>query len=194
MKKIFTIVEFILLISILNFTGFYLTIMGGVFFLIPTDHELLNFKNKEASIILSENGIELGKYYEENRVNIQYRNIPDHLSHALIAAEDERFYIHKGIDLKSLFRVLVKSILLNNKNTGGGSTITQQLVKNMYPRNKSIMFSMQINKIKEIVVSNKMENLFSKEKILTMYLNTVPFGNETYGIGNASSFYFSKHP
>ena len=102
--------------------------------------ELLNFKNAEASSVLSEEGELIGKYFFENRTNISYPEIPLHLKNALIATEDVRFYEHKGIDTRSFLRVLLKTIMLNDRSSGGGSTITQQLAKNMYGRKKRGLF------------------------------------------------------
>ncbi len=102
--------------------------------------ELLNYKNSEASLVLSEEGELLGKFFFENRTNISLEKIPVHLRNALIATEDVRFYEHKGTDTRSFFRVLVKSIMLNDRSSGGGSTITQQLAKNMFGRKKKGLF------------------------------------------------------
>ena len=104
----------------------------------------------------------------------------------LIATEDFRFYEHKGIDSRSLFRVFFKSILLNNRSSGGGSTISQQLAKNMFGRKNSGPFSILVIKTKEAILAHRLEKTFSKEEILTLYLNTVSFGENIFGIETAS--------
>lgn len=153
---------------------------------------LINFKNDQASLVLAENGELIGKYYSENRTNVSYKQIPTHLINALIATEDVRFFEHKGNDTRSLFRVLVKTIFLNDRSAGGGSTITQQLVKNIYGRKHRYPFSIIVYKIREAKIASRLEKVYSKEEILTMYLNTVPFGENVYGIEAASMRFFSK--
>ncbi len=96
--------------------------------------ELLSYKNATASKVLSVEGELIGKFYTENRTNVSYSQIPPYLINALVATEDARFFEHKGVDTRSLFRVLFKTILAGNKSSGGGSTITQQLAKNMFGR------------------------------------------------------------
>jgi penicillin-binding protein 1A len=154
--------------------------------------ELLNFRNSAASRVLSEEGELLGKYFFENRTNISFGQIPEHLKDALIATEDVRFYEHKGTDTRSFFRVLVKSIMLNDRSSGGGSTITQQLAKNMYGRKKTGLFPVLSSKFREIKMARRLEKVFSKDEILTLYLNTVSFGENVYGIEAASARFFNK--
>ncbi|MCK7538266.1 MAG: transglycosylase domain-containing protein [Marinilabiliales bacterium] len=133
-----------------------------------------------------------GKFYSQNRTEIPYDQIPRHLSGALVATEDARFYDHSGIDSKSLFRVLVKTILFNDPSSGGGSTITQQLAKNMYGRKDYLILSLFLNKTREALLARRIEKVFTKEEILTLYLNTVSFGENLYGIEAASLRYFNK--
>jgi penicillin-binding protein 1A len=155
-------------------------------------NELLNFKNAEASKVLSEDGDLLGKYFYENRTNISFGQIPEHLKNALIATEDVRFYEHKGNDPRSFFRVLFKTILMNNRSSGGGSTITQQLAKNMFGRKSTGLFHVFTSKISEVIMAHRLEKVFTKDEILTLYLNTVSFGENVYGIESASSRFFNK--
>ena len=155
-------------------------------------NELLNFRNAEASLVFSEDGEILGKFFLENRTNISYGQIPKHLKDALIATEDVRFYRHKGFDSRSFLRVLVKTILLKRESSGGGSTITQQLAKNISGRSKAGFFNLFFSKIREIIMARRLEKVFTKEEILTLYLNTVSFGENVCGIEAASSRYFSK--
>jgi penicillin-binding protein 1A len=154
--------------------------------------ELLNYKNAEASQVVSEEGELLGKFFFENRINISFEQIPEHLINALIATEDVRFFEHKGYDARSFFRVLVKTILMQDRSSGGGSTITQQLAKNMFGRKKTGVFPVLKSKITEVIMAGRLEKVFSKEEILTLYLNTISFGENVYGIEAASARFFNK--
>ncbi len=154
--------------------------------------ELLSYKNATASKVLSSEGKLIGKFYLENRTNVSYTQIPKPLIDALIATEDVRFFEHKGVDARSLLRVLFKTILAGNRRSGGGSTITQQLAKNMYGRQKTGFLSIFRNKIREIILAHRIEKTYTKEEILTLYLNTVPFGEDIFGIEAAASRYYNK--
>ena len=159
---------------------------------LPTDDELRNIQNFTASEVYTYDGILLGRYYVENRTNTTLDNINPAIAEALIATEDARFYQHDGIDRRSLARVLVKSILLGNESSGGGSTISQQLAKNLFPRQHYSIFTLPVNKIKEITVATRLEEMYEKDEILMLYLNTVPFGGNVYGIEAASKRFFNK--
>ena len=124
-------------------------------------------------------------------LNIPYDSIPKHLVNALIATEDARFFEHSGVDIKSLFRVLVKTIIMRDKSSGGGSTITQQLVKNYFPRKSHRFFSTPINKLEEMVAAYKLEQHFTKEQLIEFYFNTVPFGQSAFGLESAAQRFFS---
>ena len=162
------------------------------FSILQSEKELLSYKNASASVVLSENGELIGKIFTENRTNITYDQLPKHLINALVATEDARYFKHKGIDSRSLVRVFFKTILFRNKNSGGGSTITEQLAKNMFGRKNKGPFALFINKTKEAMLARRLEKVFTKEEIITLYLNTVPFGENVYGIDAASRRYFSK--
>ena len=166
----------------------YLDVFGHVF----TEKELKEFKNETASLVLSDNGKLIGKFFADNRTNVNFDQLPQSLIHALVATEDVRYFEHEGVDSRSLMRVLIKSIVLQQKGAGGGSTITQQLAKNMFGRKNYGFLSMPVNKSKEIILAHRLENLYSKEDILTLYLNTVPFGENVLGIEAASHRYFNK--
>jgi penicillin-binding protein 1A len=171
---------------------FVFSVSTGVFGHLQTKKELQNFKNATATTVLSSEGSLIGNIFSENRTNISYEQIPPNLINALIATEDARFYEHKGIDSRSFMRVLFKSIILNNHSSGGGSTISQQLAKNMFGRKKSGHLALLVTKTKEALLAHRLEKLFSKEEILTLYLNTVSFGENIYGIGTAARRYFNK--
>lgn len=173
--------------------SFITAVNYDVFGHIYTKEELLDFNNETASLILSDNGTIIGKYFNENRTNVNYEQFPEHLINALVATEDARYFEHSGVDTRSLLRVLFKTILQNNKRSGGGSTITQQLAKNMYGRANFGPLTMLINKTKEGIQAYRLEQTFNKEEILTLYLNTVSFGENVFGIEAASLRYFNKN-
>ncbi|UJH68029.1 transglycosylase domain-containing protein [Allomuricauda sp. SCSIO 65647] len=159
---------------------------------IPTKKQLADFQYQRASEIYSADSVLIGKFYLYDRQPIGYEQFPDHLVNALVAIEDERFYEHKGIDTKSLFRVFFKTILLQDVAAGGGSTLTQQLAKNLYPRRDRKKAHIAVNKIKEIIMAKRLEKVLSKKEIITHYLNTVSFGGNTFGIESASLKFFDK--
>jgi penicillin-binding protein 1A len=163
----------------------------GVFGHIPNRKELSLVENPAASEIYSSDSVLLGRYFIQERSAIHYEDIPKSVEQALLSTEDVRFYEHHGIDVVSLFRVLFKSILLQNESSGGGSTISQQLAKNIYPRKSYRYGSMMINKVREMIIAWRMESIYSKQSILTLYLNTIPFADNTYGIEAASQRFFS---
>lgn len=181
-----------LLAALAGFIVFILIACGGIAGDLKNSEELLNYRNAEASTVYSEDGKLLGKYFYENRTNIPLEKIPKHLVNALIATEDVRFYEHKGYDARSFFRVLVKTVMMNRKSSGGGSTITQQLAKNMFGRRKSGLFPVIRNKLTEIIMARRLERVFTKDEILNLYLNTVSFGENVYGIEAASGRFFDK--
>ncbi|NHF61353.1 penicillin-binding protein [Flavobacteriaceae bacterium TP-CH-4] len=171
---------------------FFLSIYFGAWGKLPSKKELSNFEYQRASEVYTADSVLIGKYYLFDRQPIPYENFPPHLLDALIAIEDERFYEHSGVDYPSLFRVAFKTILMQDESSGGGSTLTQQLAKNLYPRKDRAKANLAINKIKEMIIASRLEDLYSKKEILTHYLNTVSFGDNTYGIESASLRFFNK--
>src|SRR4030066_2426757 len=163
---------------------FFFAVYSGIFGSLPNKTELAAISNQEATQVISSDNKIIGKFFSENRTKISWDKLPDHLKNALIATEDKRFFTHKGYDVQSYFRVFFKSVLMGD-NKGGGSTLTQQLVKNLYGREKYSVFSMPVNKIKEIIIAARMENMFTKEELLLLYLNSVPFGENLYGVETA---------
>lgn len=168
------------------------SVQAGLFGRLPGKKELRNYRNPTASVVLSSEGETIGRYFSENRIAITYDQVPAHLVSALVATEDVRFFEHSGVDTRSLVRVIFKTILFNDRSAGGGSTITQQLAKNMYGRNDYLILSVILNKTREVILARRIEKVFTKEEILTLYLNTVAFGENLYGIEAASQRYFSK--
>ena len=161
---------------------------------LPSFEDLENPKYDEASIVYDTHGVPFGKYYVENREIISFDELSPTIIDALIATEDVRYYRHTGVDLKALFRVAFKTVLMGKESSGGGSTITQQLAKNLYPRGDYGKGSLVINKIKEVLIARRLEKLYTKEEILELYLNTVPFSENTYGIKVASNHFFKTTP
>jgi penicillin-binding protein 1A len=156
---------------------------------LPDKKELSEVENPAATEVFSADSVLLGRYFIQERSTIL--EVPNSVEQALLATEDVRFYDHHGIDILSLFRVLFKSIILGNESSGGGSTITQQLAKNLYPRKSYRYLTMPINKIREMIIAWRLESVYDKKTILMLYLNTIPFADNTYGIEAASQRFFS---
>ncbi len=169
-----------------------ITLMGG-FGPMPHQEELKNLRDERATLVYSSDGKMIGKIYARNRTPVSLDEIPSHLVDALVVTEDIRFFTHNGIDNRSLLRVLVKSILMGNRESGGGSTLTQQLAKNLYGRRRLGFLTIPVAKIREAILARRMEKTYTKEEILLLYLNTVPFGEEVYGVEAAANRYFNKH-
>jgi penicillin-binding protein 1A len=163
-----------------------------LFFDLPSVEELQNPKSNLATVIYSCDGKTLGKYYAENRVNVKYYELDKDLINALISTEDARFIKHSGIDLKALGRS-VSGILTGNMNKGGGSTLTQQLAKMMFPRQKLSKPKMVLQKLKEWVIAARLEKNYTKDEILSMYLNKFDFLNQAVGIKSAAQIYFNRN-
>jgi penicillin-binding protein 1A len=167
---------------------------SGFFGELPTFEELENPKSSLATEIYSEEGVVLGKYFFQNRTNIHFQELAPNLVNALKATEDIRFVEHSGIDLRGLLRVLFKTVILRQQGSGGGSTITQQLAKNLFPRERISGFKLVVRKIQEWIIAVRLERNYTKEEILAMYLNTVEFGSNTFGIKSAAQTFFNREP
>ncbi len=166
---------------------------------VPSFEELENPKYDQASIIYDINEESFGRYFIEDRISIAYSDIAPNVKNALIVTEDERFFSHSGIDFRALFRVGIKSVLLRQQSSGGGSTISQQLAKLLYIRpstkGKSTLYkviSLLKSKFKEWVIAIKLEKSYTKEEIMALYLNKFEFINGAYGIEAAAKIYFNK--
>jgi penicillin-binding protein 1A len=170
---------------------FVFLVWSGLFGALPDKEHLKQIHHPMASEVYSADSILLGRYYLQDRTPVKPEDIPETLKQALIAAEDVRFYNHHGVDVKSLFRVLVKTLLLQREASGGGSTITQQLVKNLYPRRPYALLSLPINKVREMIIAARLEQVYTKDEILVLYLNTIPFADNTYGVKTAAHRFFS---
>lgn len=174
---------------------FFIGVSLGMLGPIPSFEQLENPSNNLASEIYSSDQQLLGKFYIENRTNVEYQQLSPFLVQALIATEDIRFEKHSGVDARGLFRVIVKTIAGGNRSSGGGSTITQQLAKNLFPRDVDMSkLELVKTKFKEWVTAIRLERNYTKEEIIAMYLNTVDFGSQSFGIKSAAKTYFDKSP
>jgi penicillin-binding protein 1A len=181
------------IIVILLIAVFFVGIAYGVFGKMPTFEELENPKSNLASEVISCDGKLLGKYYIENRSNAQFQDLSPNVINALIATEDARFEKHSGVDMIAIVRVMWG--MATGSSKGGGSTITQQLAKNLFPRKQDRSFGETVLiKFKEWITAIKLERNYSKDEIIAMYLNTVDFGSQSYGIKSAAKTYFNKEP
>ncbi|HMX03248.1 MAG TPA: transglycosylase domain-containing protein [Chitinophagales bacterium] len=172
---------------------FILLLSAGVFGALPSFEELENPQSNLATQILTSDGELLGRFYRENRTNATYDEIPPFLIDALVSTEDRRFYEHSGIDAKSVMRVIFKTILLHQEESGGGSTLTQQLAKNLYGRPvASTKFELGLIKFKEWITAAKLERRYTKEEIIVMYLNTIPYIYDASGVKTAAKTFFNK--
>ena len=171
------------------FLVIWLITKGALGYLPPLE-ELQNPKNTFASEIISSDMQSLGRYYRyENRIGVQYTDLSPNLINALIATEDVRFYEHTGVDFKSMFRAILKL-----GRAGGGSTLTQQLAKQLWSPRANNIFERAMQKPIEWVIATKLERLYSKDEILLMYLNQFDFLYNAVGIQSASQVYFSTTP
>jgi len=189
-KLLFKVAGFAFVIAIMCFFCLFLAVLLGAFGEIPATTELRNLQTSAPSEVYTADGVLIGRFYKQDRTNITYHQISENVIAALIATEDSRFYKHHGIDARSMFRVFFKTLVLQRENSGGGSTISQQLAKNLYPRKHIGWLSTPVNKLREMIIANRFEDVYSKEAILELYLNTVPFGGNTFGIERAAQRYF----
>ncbi len=171
-------------------------IYNGIIGYMPPISQLKNPQDKFASVIYTADGKEMGRYFRNtgNRVYADYSEISQNVVDALIATEDERFVDHSGIDARALGRVFVKTMVMGNKNAGGGSTITQQLAKQLYSPESKGLWSRAMQKPIEWMIAVKLEREYSKEEIIKMYLNQFDFLYNAVGIKSAAHVYFGKDP
>lgn len=162
-----------------------------IFVDLPSVAELQNPKSNLATVIYSSDMKTLGKYYAENRVSVKYYELDKDLVDALIATEDARFHEHSGVDLKALGRAVVGAAT-GSSSSGGGSTLSQQLAKMMFPREKLSKFQTVIRKLKEWVIAARLERNYTKDEILAMYLNKFDFLHLAVGVKSASQIYFNR--
>lgn len=186
------LVALLLMVAIPFF--FFILVYKGAFGKLYTGEELKKIRNYQGSEVRAADGRLLGAFYWQNRSNIDQQHIPPFLFEALIATEDARFYEHQGVDYRSMLRVFFKSLLMGEKSSGGGSTISQQLAKNLFRRERHGILTMPVNKVKEAIHALRFNSVYSQDEILMLYLNTVSVGEDTYGIKNAALRFFNKSP
>jgi penicillin-binding protein 1A len=178
-------------IIILSIALLFYGIAKGHFGILPSLVELENPQTSIATEVISADGVVLGKYFRENRTNVEFSHLPKNLVDALLATEDVRFYSHTGVDLRAIGRAIKGVVTRDTK--GGASTITQQLAKNLFPRKRrGSKWQLALQKFKEWVIAARLERTFTKNEIIAHYFNTVPFSDNAYGISTAAHTYFSK--
>ncbi len=174
------------------FLFLFVGVLLGAYGHLPDGAELAGVDNADASSVYSEDGVLLGKYFEINRVSVPAEAISPYVTRALIATEDARFFEHQGIDLRALVRVALRTVLMGDRSGGGGSTLSQQLAKQLYPRQNYSRLGVLKVKLREMVIASRLEDVYSKQELLNLYLNTVPFGENAYGIEVAANRFFGK--
>ena len=186
----------VLILTIVTIAVVFSAISKGKIGYVPPVEELENPNLKFATQVISDDGVLLGtwSYSKENRVYVGYDELSPNLVHALVATEDVRFSEHSGIDMRAFLRAVIKRGVLMQKNAGGGSTITQQLAKQFYSPTADNVLERLLQKPIEWVIAVKLERYYTKEEILTMYLNKFDFLNNAVGIKTAAKTYFSKEP
>jgi penicillin-binding protein 1A len=192
MKRSIKFLWISLLLGIVGFNILIWMINAGWLGYMPKMEELENPKSATASEIFSGNDTKIGQFYLENRDPVRYSEISSHVFDALIATEDERFYEHSGVDAEAIGRALFGVITFSPR--GGASTITQQLAKHLLDQGSKNFAERIIEKLKEQIVAVKLEKNLTKQEILTLYLNSVPWGYNAFGIKSASKTYFNKMP
>lgn len=175
--------------GIIGFSTLLYFISEGAFGALPTFEELENPNSFLATEVLTSDGYILGKYYKHNRSPVRYEQLSPHLVNALIATEDARYHEHSGIDIN---RLITATMFLGSR--GGGSTITQQLAKNLFHKRPRQIHKKILQKLKEWIISVRLERAYTKNEIITMYFNTVEFTGNAFGIKSASREFFDKHP
>lgn len=183
-------------IAVISVILVFVLIAKGQIGYIPDIEELQNPKNKYASELYTSDGVVFGRYFagQNNRVAVSYQEISPYLKQALLATEDIRFHEHSGVDGRSLFRAIVKRGILGQKSAGGGSTITQQLAKLLYSPTAESLYQRALQKPIEWVIAVQLERYYTKEEIMTMYLNQFDFLNNAVGIKSAAQIYFNTTP
>ncbi|MDN3668576.1 transglycosylase domain-containing protein [Echinicola jeungdonensis] len=204
--KIIKYLWFVFFAGLIGFIVFVWSVNAnflGLYGDLPDFKTLENPESELASELYSSDEVLLGKYYRENRTPVKYSELSPNLINALIATEDIRFEEHSGIDPKGLARVFFKTILLGQSSSGGGSTLSQQTAKNLFktrgqesqgPLSRIPGLRMLIIKTKEWIVATQLEKAYTKNEILTMYLNTSEFGSNAFGIKTAAKTFFNKDP
>ncbi|MCS6933584.1 MAG: transglycosylase domain-containing protein [Chitinophagales bacterium] len=193
--SVFRRVQIVLWSGVLLVVLFFIGVNYGMLGEMPDLEKIQNPRSSISTSVWSADGEVLGTYFTENRIEVTYDELSPYLVKALVATEDKRFYNHSGIDLKGLFRAIILTGLLGREG-GGGSTLTQQLAKNLFHQDFSSAGPLKrmSQKLKEWILAAKLERTFTKEEIINIYFNTIGFGYNSYGIKTASFTYFYKKP
>ena len=177
----------------LGIGGILLSLVLLSFSDLPDTEELENPRSELASEIIAADGSVLGRYFIENRVPVAFDEISPFVEQALVATEDERYYKHSGIDFRALGRAVTKTFILQDKSSGGASTITQQLAKLLFTGKRADNFVKRIvQKLKEWIIAVRLERKYTKEEIIAMYLNKFDFLYDSYGIKSAAETYYGS--
>ncbi|MFI3240604.1 MAG: transglycosylase domain-containing protein [Bacteroidales bacterium] len=186
----------VFILGVISVVTTFILIYNGVVGYMPAVEELKNPTDKFATIIYSSDGKELGRFYQSmsNRVYVDYDEISDNVINALVATEDVRYESHSGVDMRAIMRSVVKRIILRQKHAGGGSTITQQLAKQLYSPSSETLFQRALQKPIEWAIAVKLEKFYTKDEIIKMYLNQFDFLNNAVGIKTAAHVYFGRTP
>lgn len=171
-------------------------IYNGVIGYMPPVEDLMHPRDRFASAIYTSDGVEMGKFYRSkgNRSYVDFEQMSPHLKDALVATEDVRFEEHSGIDVKAIFRSIIKRVIMGHQSAGGGSTITQQLAKQLYSPESANLFERALQKPIEWAIAIKIERFYTKDEIVKMYFNQFDFLNNAVGISSAAWVYFGKKP
>ncbi len=188
LKGLLSLVAF----AFLSFLLLLQLVRSGTFGKLPGEEELRSIRHEQATLVLAKDGTVIGKIFAKDRTNVRYEDLPQHLIHALVSTEDARFFTHEGVDGRSYLRVFFRTLVGRDRSGGGGSTISQQIMKNLYGRGDHGPLTIPVNKIKEALMAQRLERVLSKEDVLVLYFNSVPFGENVFGIEAASQRYFSK--
>ncbi len=183
-------------VAVLAVVLLFVLVYAGVIGYMPAIDQLKNPTDKFASTVFTTDGVEMGRYYRSkgNRVAVDFDQLSPYLHQALVATEDARFYDHSGIDLRAIGRAMVKTVLMGQRSAGGGSTITQQLAKQLYSPESNGLLERAIQKPVEWVIAVKLERYYTKDEIVQMYFNQFDFLNNAVGIKTAAFVYFGKDP
>lgn len=176
----------------IGFVGLIQSVRIGLFGELPSEDQLRSIQHEQATLVLANDGSIIGKIFAQDRTNVAYDDLPAHLINALVSTEDARFFQHEGIDGRSYLRVFFRTLLGRDKSGGGGSTISQQIVKNLYGRQRHGPLTVPVNKVKEALVAQRLERVMTKNDVLVLYFNSVQFGENTYGVESAAQRYFNK--
>ena len=190
-KKIFIAFWIVFGIGVLSIVFLFYLLGNGKLGYMPSFRELENPHSELATEVISTDNKVIGKFYFQNRSNVGYESLNQNLRNAILATEDIRFFDHTGVDMRALIRVL-KGLFIHESSQGGGSTITQQLAKNLFPRERLSKVQLALRKLKEWIIAVKLERAYTKEEIMAMYFNTVPFSDNAYGVKSAAYVYFGK--